>query len=350
MTFKVPKGKKGLVQFIYFEEIKFMKKKLISLLTIAAMSLAMFTGCGSKDESGDLEKVSMAFCTWTGYSPMFIALEKGYFEEAGIDMDIQVIEDESTYTSLITKGAVQFLATAVDPNIKMYANGADSRYVLTMDNSCGADGLVATADITSLDDLKGKTVALDKSASSYYFFLKALEQDSSLTEADVEVLDMGDTTEAGLAFMAGNVDAAIMWEPELSEALDSVDGAHLVISTEDYPDTVMDSLVVNTTYAAENPEIVAAVEEAWYKAVDFLNENPDEAHELMASGFEEVSAEDIAADLEGLEIYGKADNEALLSGTNGKSIKDISQDMADFWMAKGECDSNDLTAFFELIK
>ena len=40
---------------------------------------------------------ALAFCTWTGYAPMFIARENGYFEEAGIDMDIQVIEDESTY-------------------------------------------------------------------------------------------------------------------------------------------------------------------------------------------------------------------------------------------------------------
>ena len=61
-------------------------------------------------------------------------------------MDIQVIEDESTYAALITKGSVQFLATAQDPNIKMYANDASSDFVLTMDASEGADGLVATGD------------------------------------------------------------------------------------------------------------------------------------------------------------------------------------------------------------
>ena len=103
---------------------------------------------------------ALAFCTWTGYAPMFIAQEKGYFEEAGIDMTIQVIEDESTYAALITRGSVQFLATAQDPNIKMFANGANSRFVLTMDASNGADGLVTGADIQSLDDLAGKTGCL----------------------------------------------------------------------------------------------------------------------------------------------------------------------------------------------
>ena len=57
--------------------------------------------------------------------------------------------------------------------------------------------------------MAGKKVALDKSASSYYFFLTALENESSLTEDDINVIDMGDTTEAGLAFMSGSVDAAI---------------------------------------------------------------------------------------------------------------------------------------------
>ena len=301
----------------------------------------------SAEEAKD---VTMAFCTWTGYSPMFIAQEQGYFEEAGINMDIQVIEDESTYAALITTGNVQFLATAQDPNIKMYANGADSRFVLTMDASNGADGLVATGDIESLDDLAGKKLALDKSASSYYFFLTALAQGSSLTEDDIDVIDMGDTTEAGLAFMSGTVDAAIMWEPELSEALETVEGAHALVTSADYPDTILDSLVVNTKYAEENPEVVDAVAQAWYKAVDFMNENPEEAYEMMASGFEEVSAEDVASDVEGLIFYGEEENAALNDENSEASIYSISQKMADFWMEKGECETDDLTDFFALVK
>lgn len=317
--------------------------RILALLTVAALMLVNVA-------LAENEKVTMAFCTWTGYAPMFIAQQKGYFEEAGIDMDIQVIEDESTYAALITTGNIQFLATAQDPNIKMYANGAASRYVLAMDASCGADGLVTTADVATLDDLAGKTLALDKSASSYYFFLTALENGSSLTEDDINVIDMGDTTEAGLAFMSGSVDAAIMWEPELSEALESVEGAHAVVTSADYPETIMDSLVVNTAYAEAHPEIVEAVAEAWYKAVDFMNENPDEAYALMASGFEEVTAEDVAADKEGLEFFGREENARLNDDATERSIFAISQDMADFWMAKGECDTDDLTDFFALVK
>ena len=314
----------------------------------AAVLTALLAGTISAPAAA-AEDVTMAFCTWTGYAPMFIAKEMGYFEDAGINMNIEIVEDESTYAALLVQGSVQFLATAQDPNIKMFANGAPSRYVLAMDASCGADGLVTTADIQSLDDLAGKTLALDTAASSYYFFLTALEDGSSLSEEDINLAEMSDTTEAGLAFMSGNVDAAIMWEPELSEALDSVEGAHALVTSADYPETILDSLVVNASYAQEHPEVVEAVAEAWYKAVDYLNENPDEAYEMMAGGFEEVTAEDIAGDVEGLEFFGRAENEELNSSDTERSIKAISQDMADFWMEKGECGTDDLTEFFSLV-
>lgn len=328
-----------------------MKKKLALLLAALLVSGTVFTGCGSKKADADgLTEVTMAFCTFTGYAPMFIAQEQGYFEDAGIKMNIQVIEDESTYASLITKGDVQFLATAQDPNIKMFANGATSKYVLTMDQSFGADGLVATEDIKTLDDLKGKTVALDKSASSYYFFLKALEGGSSLTEDDINVQDMGDTTEAGVAFIGGQVDAAIMWEPELSDALAEVPGAHAIVTSVDYPDAISDSLVVNAKFAEEHPEIVDAVAEAWYKAVDFYNTNATDAYENMASGFEEVTAEDIESDAAGLHFLGKEENEALLVEGSEGNIFDLCKEMADFWMSKGECKTDELDEYFTLVK
>ena len=328
-----------------------MKKKLALLLAALLAVSTVFTGCGSKKADADgLTEVTMAFCTFTGYAPMFIAQEQGYFEDAGIKMNIQVIEDESTYASLITKGDVQFLATAQDPNIKMFANGATSKYVLTMDQSFGADGLVATEDIKTLDDLKGKSVALDKSASSYYFFLKALEGGSSLTEDDIDVQDMGDTTEAGVAFIGGQVDAAIMWEPELSDALAEVPGAHAIVTSADYPDAISDSLVVNAKFAEEHPEIVDAVADAWYKAVDFYNTNATEAYENMASGFEEVTAEDIESDAAGLHFLGKEENEALLVEGSEGNIFDLCKEMADFWMSKGECKTDELDDYFTLVK
>ncbi len=76
-------------------------KKFAAIAAAAALVISALTGCGSGSagggqsagagadgSNGELTYVSMAFCTWTGYSPMFIAKEKGYFKDAGINMDI----------------------------------------------------------------------------------------------------------------------------------------------------------------------------------------------------------------------------------------------------------------------
>ena len=72
-----------------------MKKKLSLLLTTLLVATTLLVGCGSKKEEASADgmtDVTMAFCTFTGYAPMFIAQEQGYFEDAGIKMNIQVID------------------------------------------------------------------------------------------------------------------------------------------------------------------------------------------------------------------------------------------------------------------
>ena len=138
-----------------------MKKK-IALLLAMVLIVSSLAGCGKKEESGELVPMKIAFCTWAGYAPLFIAVENGYFEEAGYDAEIVIMEDESTYGAAFVSNDIQALGQVLDRDIIQYDAGAPEQYVCTMDCSTGGDGLVATADIQSVDDLAGKTVALDK--------------------------------------------------------------------------------------------------------------------------------------------------------------------------------------------
>ena len=220
------------------EEKKMKKKtqKLLSVLLVTVLITGLLAGCGKQatskktGTSEELTPLTIAFCTWAGYAPLYIAIEKGYFKELGYDAKVVIMEDESTYGAALVSNSVQALGQVLDRDIIQYDAGAPEQYVCTMDASTGGDGLIATADIKSMDDLAGKTVALDKSATSYFFFLQALA-DSNITEDQINIVEMGND-EAGEAFLSGNVDAAVTWEPALTNCTQR-EGGHILISSKD---------------------------------------------------------------------------------------------------------------------
>ncbi len=327
-------------------------KKLVSILLIAAMCLTL-AACGAKPAdttntdtpADEPKKMTIAFCTWAGYAPLFIAEEKGYFDEYNYDVELVIMEDESAYGAAFVSNSIQGLGQVLDRDIIQYDAGAPEHYVLTMDASTGGDGLVATADIKTMDDLAGKTVALDKSATSYFFFLQALA-DSNITEDQINIVEMGNS-EAGEAFIAGRVDAAVTWEPSLSNCSER-EGGHILVSSADYPKAVIDVLTVSDAFAAENPEVYDVLTDCWYRAVDYLNANFDDGCAIMAKGLD-LDVEEVKGECAGITFYDKAMNEEFNDMSTEENVYDIAMMAANFWLEKGYMESTDLKGFFPTL-
>lgn len=321
-------------------------KKILALALAALMLLGTLTGCGAKEEApAESKKMTIAFCTWAGYAPLFIAKEKGYFDAYNYDVDIAIIEDESTYGAAFVSNSIQALGQVLDRDIIQYDAGAPEQYVCTMDASTGGDGLVATAEIQSMDDLAGKTVALDKSATSYFFFLQALA-DSNITEDQINIVEMGND-EAGEAFIAGRVDAAVTWEPSLSNCSER-EGGHILVSSADYPKAIIDVLTVSSEFAKENPEVYDVLSDCWYKSVDYLNENFEDGCAIMAKGLDLETA-DVIDECSGITFYDKAMNEAFNDTSKEDNVYDIGCMAASFWVEKGYMKSADISGFFPTL-
>ncbi len=323
-------------------------KKLLALMLSAVLVFSCI-GCGNAAKqtaaSGELIPCKVAFCTWAGYAPVFIGIEKGYFEELGYDVEVVIMEDESTYGSAFVSGSIQALGQVLDRDIIQYDAGAPEQYVCTMDCSTGGDGLVASAEIQSVDDLAGKTVALDKSATSYFFFLQVLA-DSNITEDQINIVEMSNDA-AGEAFISGNVDAAVTWEPALSNC-GQRDGGHILVSSADYPKAIIDVLTISTDFLEANPGAADALNEGWNKSVAYLNENFDEGCEIMAKGLD-LSVEDVKAECEGITFYDEAMNKEFNDLTKEGNVLEIAQMAADFWVEKGYMKSNSVDGFFDYI-
>ena len=318
-------------------------KKIISA-TLAL--LFVFTLIASPALAADSpKKMKIAFCTWAGYAPLVIAKENGYFADQGYDVELVIIEDESTYGAAFVSNSIQGLGQVLDRDIIQYDAGAPEQYVCTMDASTGGDGLVATAEIQSVDDLAGKTVALDKSATSYFFFLQVLA-DSNITEDQINIVEMGND-EAGEAFLAGRVDAAVTWEPALSNCSER-EGGHILVSSADYPKAIIDVLTVSTRFAEQNPEVFDVLYSCWCQAVDYLNANFEEGCAIMAAGLD-LETEEVMDECAGITFYDAAMNEAFNDTATEQNVYEIACMAADFWVQKGYMKSADVSGFFPTL-
>lgn len=303
-------------------------KRLFLMLTLAAQ--IALSALPAAAESAPAE-IKIAHATWVGYGPLYIARERGFFADNGLDVELLVIEDESQYAAALASGNIDGLGNVLDREVIHFAKGTPETVIFAMDESAGGDGIVASAGVLSMDHLKGKTVGLDKSSTSYFFFLTALER-AGVEEADVTIQEMG-ASDAGAAFVAGKLDAAVTWEPWLSKAGER-EGGHVLASSKDYPRTIVDVLVLRKDVIDAHPAAPTGLARAWFAAVADYRENPAEGNAIMAKAMG-LSAEEVADMARGVAFFGAEENQAFFRKDEPNNIYEVATRAGHFWKEMG---------------
>jgi NitT/TauT family transport system substrate-binding protein len=169
---------------------------------------------GKKD--AELPKFRFSTNSWVGSGPMYLAKEKGFFKDEGVDVEISVMEDQAQRTAAMTKGEIDGYIDTADLLVTTRANNVPAISVMQIDFSDGADGIIVTSNIKKAQDLKGKKIAVQRNFVGESFLIYYLQQ-NGMTVSDVEMVDM-ESGAAGSAFAAGSIDAAVTFEPWLSKA------------------------------------------------------------------------------------------------------------------------------------
>ncbi|HRW13062.1 MAG TPA: ABC transporter substrate-binding protein [Syntrophomonas sp.] len=310
------------------------QKSLVTLF-ILLFSLTLLAGCGQKDQPAAEDQAvqfKIGHCTWVGYAPLYIAQEKGFFKNHNIAPEMVIIEDESQYAAAITANQIQALGNVVDREIIHFANGAPIKFVLGMDQSYGGDGIIASAQISAPKDLEGKTVGLDKASTSYFFFLAVLDK-YGVDESKIDIQEMT-AGDAGAAFVAGKLDAAVAWEPWLTQASQR-EGGHVLVSSKDFPGYIVDVISVRQDFIDAHPEAVQGLVEAWNEAIAWYQQNPDEGNEIMAKALA-LSKEEVADMAKGVQFMGKEENRDFFNAALSENTLYSLTGMASrFWLDKG---------------
>ncbi|MDX8461672.1 ABC transporter substrate-binding protein [Mesorhizobium humile] len=194
--------------------------------------------------------IRLGMTTWVGYGPLFLARDLGYFKEAGVDVDLKIIEESALYMAAVAGGDLDGAASTVDELMKYRSDDLCFKYVVALDDSHGGDGVVTQADVKSLKDLKGQPVALNEGSVSEFWFNVLLKKEG-MTEDDVSVTNMT-ADDAATAFIAGQVPAAVTWEPHLTEVRKGGKGKVLIDSTTT-PGLIVDVIALKASRRCEGP-------------------------------------------------------------------------------------------------
>jgi NitT/TauT family transport system substrate-binding protein len=242
---------------------------------IAGVVVALLGGAASA------EPLKLAHSTWVGYGPLYIAKEKGFFADEGLEVELIVMEDPKVRFPALAAGQIDVAVSTVDTVLNYLSDQQGYRYLFAIDDSKGGDGVVADKDIQSVADLKGRSVAYAEGSVSQ-FYLGVLLKKAGLSIKDVQTMNMT-AGDAGAAFVAERVDAAVTWEPWLTRGKQSAHG-HLLVDSSTSLGLITDIAVTTPEKLAARADDLKALYRAWVKAVEFQKANEQEADEIMARG------------------------------------------------------------------
>lgn len=301
-----------------------MKRFTILLLT------AFFILCSLSIYATPQKKIiRVGLNPWVGTALFYIAKEKKFYEKNNVAVELIPYDEGATGKQLINTGRIDILFTTPETVVVLKDRKLDVQVIAALDSSQGADGIIATKDIKSIEDLKGKTVAFEQGSSSHLLLSEFLAQ-KNLSTKDIHVVSFS-ATDAGAAFVAGKVDAAVTWEPWLSKASQRKGGHILVDSSE--LELFPDFVIVRKDTVDKYPAELRSLLKALFDAEDFLNSNPDEAQKIIAANLK-ITVDEVKDHLSKLIWLNYHENIQIFRGKPSSAEKVIQQ-AADFWYNLG---------------
>ncbi len=225
-------------------------------------------------------KVAIGYAGWTGFAPLTLAKEAGIFKKNGLDVDLKKIPQKDRHLAIMS-GDIQCAATTVETWIVWNANGVATTQIFQMDKSYGADGMAVRNNIQKIADLKGKTVAASAPGTAPYFTLAWFLKKNGLSVKDVSVVNL-EPGPAAQAFVAGQNDAAMTYEPYLSTVRANPAAGRIIATTLDYP-MIMDTFGCTPKFLADNPKAAKALADSYFEAIDMIRSDPKRSFEIMGA-------------------------------------------------------------------
>lgn len=270
----------------------------------------------SDDEMDDMDETSgetlvLGYSAWPGWFPLAVAEEQGIFEDHGLDVELTFFADYLGSLDAMAGGQLDGNTQTLNDTMFAVAAGDEQVVVVTNDNSTGNDAIICDASVTSIEDLAGKTVAAEAGVVDHFLLLQGLDS-VGMAEDDIDF--RGVLTDAAAAgFAEGEFDCVGVFAPFTLTALERPD-SYVLFDSSDFPGTISDHIVVTPELIAERPGDVQALVDSWYATLEWIEENPEEALDILAAAAE-LDPEEYESFADGTTIFSA--EEALTAFDDG---------------------------------
>jgi NitT/TauT family transport system substrate-binding protein len=314
---------------ILFLEERRMKKGfrllvLATILVVVAVAGAACSGSSSSDQP-----IKLAYNLWIGSAGVYVADEKKLFSEAGVEVEMVQFGSPTEAVQALISGQVDVALTTMDTAVMLKSSESEDdpiRAFYVNDISNGADGIIVKSSINSIQDLKGKDVAVTIGAVNHFLLNHALAE-AGMTSSDVNIVNMApDLT--GSTLISGKVDAAVAWEPFLSEAIAS--GNKLLYSSADAPDLIVDVMVTTQSMLKDRKEDLKKLVDGINKGIAYYEENEAEGTEI-AAGVLGTSADSVKEMKKGVKLTEYEDSKRMMT-TDVSKLKATIEKINDFFI------------------
>lgn len=233
--------------------------------------------------------ITLAVNPWPGYEFLYLAEYKGIFKEVGLNLKLKQVASLADVQRAYVNGHVDGLASTMIEAVQAgYVGGKPLEVILIPDYSNGGDIIVSSSDITSIDQLKGKTVGCEVSSLGIFLLQQALaKHDMQLSDINIVNVEQAD---GEAQMLSRDIDAFVTYPPFSVNLLKHKE-FQSIFSSADIPQKIIDTVAFSTEVIQQNPDLVKKIHQAWNLALSYANQNPEESYQIMAERERITSAE-----------------------------------------------------------
>jgi NitT/TauT family transport system substrate-binding protein len=274
-----------------------MRRPLMSLGAAGSvLALAACGGDGGGGAEGEMQDVTVGVIPIVDTAAIWLGEEQGFFEEEGINLDIQTTTGGAAAVPGVVSGDFDFAFGNTLSVMVAQDEGLDIRFVTNGTTTSGdaerdfsAVVVPADSDIQGPEDLAGKTVSVNNLNNIGDTTIRHVVEQAGGDPDSIEFVEVG-FPDAPAALDRGQVDAAWILDPFLTQVLDEGARAVSYNFVEFDPELDIAGYFTTAQRIEEDPELVESFQNAMNRSLEYANENPDEVRDIVGT-YTEISDE-----------------------------------------------------------